>query len=460
MVERGGTRSRCVSVTEESKVSPTRTGSPHLPPSPMPSEREEHSTQRQDNEAATACALNCVLRFGELMLRAGTTAFRVREGMGRIARAMGIEALAVHLMLGGMTVTGRSGDAQVTLAREIAPLGINASRIEALERLARTAELGVAPLTVAARLDAIEIEPPVHSLALVVAAVGAASGASAFLSGGGPLVILASLIGSAVGQALRLLLLGRRLNQYAVTAVCSAIASGVYCLIAAALSGAGFAVPDHAAGFISSVLFLVPGFSLVAALLDLVQHQTAAGISRLAYGGLVLVSAAFGLSLVAAVAGLSVQTSPPPPLSEVETLLLRALASVVGACGFAILFNSSWRTVLAVGGLALVGNELRLALCDAGVTLALATFVGALTVGLLASLVRHHLHEPRIALTVPGITIMVPGTYAFQTVVLFNQGDALAGLRTAVLGGFVVGAMAAGLACARFVSEPSSLVES
>ena len=74
-------------------------------------------------------------------------------------------------------------------------------------------------------------------------------------------------------------------------------------------------------------------------------------------------------------------------------------------------------------------------------------------VGLLASLARPRLHEPRIALTVPGIIIMVPGTYAFQTVVLFDQGDTLAAMQAAVLGGFVVGAMALGLAAARFVSD-------
>jgi uncharacterized membrane protein YjjB (DUF3815 family) len=116
--------------------------------------------------------------------------------------------------------------------------------------------------------------------------------------------------------------------------------------------------------------------------------------------------------------------------------------------------------VLAVGGLALVGNELRLALHDAGMTLELATFVGALTVGLLASLARRRLREPRIALTVPGIIIMVPGIYAFETVVLFEQGAVLAAMQAAVLGGFVVGAMALGLATARFITERGWIVES
>ena len=63
------------------------------------------------------------------------------------------------------------------------------------------------------------------------------------------------------------------------------------------------------------------------------------------------------------------------------------------------------------------------------------------------------LHEPRMALTVAGIIIMVPGSYAFQAVVLFNQGKALGGLQAAVQTGLVVGGMALGLATARFLSE-------
>lgn len=55
--------------------------------------------------------------------------------------------------------------------------------------------------------------------------------------------------------------------------------------------------------------------------------------------------------------------------------------------------------------------------------------------------------------------MMVPGVYAFQTLVLFNHGEILSALRAAVLVSFVVGAMAMGLATARFVSEPQWLRE-
>ena len=55
--------------------------------------------------------------------------------------------------------------------------------------------------------------------------------------------------------------------------------------------------------------------------------------------------------------------------------------------------------------------------------------------------------------------MMVPGLYAFEALVQFNQGEILAALRWAVLVVFVVGAMALGLAVARLISQPEWLRE-
>ena len=76
----------------------------------------------------SAESLDVLLRFGAAMLRSGDTAFRVRDAMGLLAGNLGIERLAVHITLGGMTATAQAGGESVTLAREIAPLGIDASR--------------------------------------------------------------------------------------------------------------------------------------------------------------------------------------------------------------------------------------------------------------------------------------------------------------------------------------------
>src|SRR4029077_10013761 len=253
-----------------------------------------------------------------------------------------------------------------TLASEVAPIGINAWRIGAVQKLAIAARGGMTTAGLKTRLDAIEAVPAIHSLLTTALGVAAASGAFSYVNGGGPVEVLGSMAAGGIGQTLRSLMLRRHLNQYVVTAICAVVATSIFCLILVVIQAAGFPTPGHAAGFISSALFLVPGLPLVAALLDLLQNQTNASLSRLAYGMAVLMAAAFGLSLVAAIAGLT--TAPPPPLetSEALTLLLRGVASFAGGCGFAILYNSSWRTVLAVGCLAVAGNELRLALFDAG----------------------------------------------------------------------------------------------
>jgi hypothetical protein len=84
----------------------------------------------------------------------------------------------------------------------------------------------------------------------------------------------ATIIGHAagVGGGMRAQLARRQFNHFAVAALSVVAASGTY--LVASLPGArlGFAFP-HPAGFISSVLFLIPGFP--------------SAVSRLAYGTMV-----------------------------------------------------------------------------------------------------------------------------------------------------------------------------
>lgn len=403
--------------------------------------------------------LDVLLRFGAMMLQAGDTAFRVRDSMTTLAVHLGIEHLSVQIALDAMTATARRNGELVTIAREIGPPGINAWRISALDKLAREADADLTSRSLAERLDVIEAAPPLRSIAIVAIGVGLASGAFSFLNGGDSLGTAMAVVAGALGQTFRALLLRRRRNQYAVTALSAVVTAGLYCIGIVSLGATGFG-PGHAAGFIFSVLFLVPGFPLVASLLDAVQHQPVAALSRLFYATMILLAAAIGLSAVAAIAGLAATPAPPTPYGiQPVTLALRALASLLAGFGFAALYNSSTRIVLVVGVLSLLGNELRLALHDLSMPLAPATFFGALAVGLLASLAAARLQEPRIAMTVPSIIIMTPGLYAFQTIVMLNQGEVLTALQAGANFCFVVGAMAMGLAAARFMTERRWFVE-
>ena len=119
----------------------------------------------------------------------------------------------------------------------------------------------------------------------------------------------------------------RRFNQYGAAALSAILASGLYVLAAAAGSRFGFDFAQYPAGFIASILFLVPGFPLIAALFDLLQYQTVAAVSRFAYGVMMLLAVAFGLSIVIAVAGVDISRQPPVEIVYALKLLFRELTS-------------------------------------------------------------------------------------------------------------------------------------
>jgi uncharacterized membrane protein YjjB (DUF3815 family) len=98
---------------------------------------------------------------------------------------------------------------------------------------------------------------------------------------------------------------------------------------------------------------------------------------------MLVLTAAVGVSVVIALVRFPIERSPQHMLAQPLTIFCWAVASFCGGGGLAILYNGTWRNVLYVGIIALIGNELRLH--DHGASLPLATFFGALAVGLAAS---------------------------------------------------------------------------
>jgi uncharacterized membrane protein YjjB (DUF3815 family) len=112
--------------------------------------------------------------------------------------------------------------------------------------------------------------------------------------------------------------------------------------------------------------------------------------------------------------------------------------------------------ILAAGLLAVGANGLRLVLIDMGMMLAPAALFAALAIGLVAVVADRHFNVPRMAMTVAPTVIMIPGIYAFEMIVLFNRGQMLEALQASASCGFAIGAMALGLATARFFSRNSA----
>jgi uncharacterized membrane protein YjjB (DUF3815 family) len=102
----------------------------------------------------------------------------------------------------------------------------------------------------------------------------------------------------------------------------------------------------------------------------------------------------------------------------------RLIASFCGVYGFSFLYNSKRKMAFTAGLIGMVANTLRLELIDfTSIPVPMAAFIGALSSGLLASLIRERTVYPRITLTVPSIVIMVPGMFMYKAVYYLGNND-------------------------------------
>ena len=392
-----------------------------------------------------------VLRIGNLMLGAGTSSLRVRTAMLRLSRALGIDHLQAQISFTNIVVTTHRKAIFRTQAGEVTTPGVNADRIRAIQQFARSLPASMPADEVSEQLNRIESKPALHPTWLVALAVGFACVSVGFLSGGHWRELLAVFIAAVAAFAVHRRLLAWRLNLFGSVVVSTLTASLVYLAASWFTHGLELAnTPRMVAGFIAASIFLVPGFPLFTGALDLARLDLQAGIGRMAYAALVMLSIGIGAWIVASLAGLA-PTAPPPVLLDPGWLwTLRVVASFGAVYGWAVMFNSPTREALGSGVVAIFGSVVRLVLMLEHV----ATFVGALVMGVLCHAVARWFGLTRLIMLVPTLLVMIPGTPALQTLLHFNSGDLFSALGSGILVALQVIAMVCGLVASMMMLDP------
>ncbi|MFT3860248.1 threonine/serine ThrE exporter family protein [Micropruina sp.] len=412
---------------------------------------------RAGQEATLAEQSNAVCRMGSMMLTAGTGSYRVKAAMGRVAQALGIEQLEAQVSLNEIVATTRVDGTFRTQVVEVPVPVVNADRIAALMRVSLRATTGLSAAKLQRQLDQVEAKAQHHPHWVIVAGASVACAAFAFLNNGRWQECLAAGIAAGCGKLFQLLLRRFRLNQLGTVAMASTLACTIYMVFAQVLQWALPQVvqPLHAAAFTSAILFLIPGFPLLTAALDLARFDFISGMSRLLYASMITLAAALGAWLVAWAFGLSPGEIPALELPAGVLLGLRVLASLAGVFGFALTFNTPLRPALAASLIGVAANVPRLAAVDAGGNPLLCAMAATTLVGLLAGIASQRLPAPRIILSVPAVLIMIPGVSTYRALVAMINRDPLQALSngSAALG--IVVALSAGLAVARMVADPA-----
>lgn len=396
-----------------------------------------------------------VVRLGRMLLASGTGGYRVIRAMKRAARALGFDNLAVVVNIDSVVCTFRRGQQFRTLVSEQSAIAINSSRIEAIEEFTHNRlQHSITVAELQDNLDRIESQTGSRwSLTTKAFAAGFACAGFALLNHFAFLTALIVAIAAASGQIVRVLLHHKSFNQLGTTALSGIVSSLVFFGIGLLAKEANWIQESQlSAGYVASVLYLIPGFPLFAALLDLVRFDFTAGLSRLIYAIEISLAATFAVTMT----GLAISLNPTHPVyyqTGWSWYGVATLASFFGIAGFAVLFNSSRRMIILAATVGTCVNLVRLGLVAAGFSLFFCAFIGGLLIGLLAPAIVGRFSIPRITMTVPASVIMIPGPLMYRAVYGLVTRDISGAIINAVDAGLVVIFIAGGLGVARMCTD-------
>lgn len=381
----------------------------------------EYTDQNGENKPVTEASLtekaSIIGRVGIMLLSCGTGAWRVRSSMNALAEAMGITCTA-DIGLMSIEYTCFDGEEGFTQSLCLTNTGVNTSKLNRLENFIRDFEVEGKHMSgeqLHSFLDNIEKIHGLYSPIALGFAAAIACGGFTFLLGGGPIEMLCAFIGAGIGNFIRCKLSKHHFTLFlcivsSVSAACLVYAGVLK--IAELLLGISI---QHEAGYICAMLFIIPGFPFITSGIDLAKLDMRSGIERLNYALIIILVATMTAWIMALLLHLQPVDFMKISLPVWGWILFRILASFCGVFGFSIMFNSPVRLAEVAAAIGAMANTLRLELVDiAKFPPAAAAFIGALTAGILASLIKNKVGYPRISVTVPSIVIMVPGLYLYK----------------------------------------------
>ena len=304
-------------------------------------------------------------RVGLILLSCGTGAWRVRTSMNKLSKELGVTC---------------------TLYR--------------MERFVESFPNIEAHLTgeeIHKRLDEIERIHALYSPVKLGLAAALACCAFTFLLGGGPVEMILAFIAAGVGNIIRTKLIKHHFTLFLNIAASISAACLIYtiCLKLAEMLFHVAAVNE--AGYICSILFIIPGFPFITSGIDLAKLDLRSGLERLTYSIIIVLVATMSAWIMALLLHLQPLSFADMHINVWVHFILRIITSFCGVFGFSLMFNSSVSMACTAAMIGAVANTLRLELVDhCGIPAAVAAFLGALTAGLLASFIKQNHGYPRI----------------------------------------------------------------
>lgn len=377
----------------------------------------DKSEEKTIVDADLPAKASVVGRVGLMMLSCGTGAWRVRSSMNELSALLDMTC-TVDIGLMSINYTCFDGNDAFSQSLCLTNTGVNTSKLNRLEKFVmhfKEREITKSCEEIHTILDKIEEIHGLYSPVTLAVAAALACACFTFLLGGGPIEMLCAFAGAGIGNYIRC-----KLSKHHYTLfLCIIVSISAACLsysVMLKLLEICFAVKvEHEAGYICAMLFIIPGFPFITSGIDLAKLDMRSGMERLTYALIIVLVATMSAWIMAMLLHLQPVDFIKIRMSAAMWILTRLAASFFGVFGFSIMFNSPVRIACSTAVLGAIANTLRLELVDlVALPPAVAAFIGALTAGLLASLLKNKVGYPRISVTVPSIVVMVPGLYLYR----------------------------------------------
>ena len=259
-----------------------------LPQNHMEIYWHDYASQMEDvkiRNASLTEKASIIGRTGLMLLSCGTGAWRVRSSMNSLAKQLNITCTA-NIGLMSIDYTCFDGDHCFSQSLCLTNTGVNTSKLNRLERFIHEFPENCENLSgeqLHAQLDEIEQLHGLYSPVALGFAAALACGCFTFLLGGDLNEMILAFLGAGIGNFLRCKLTKHHFTLF----LCIVSSVAAACLVyvgALNLAEHFFSVSlQHEAGYICSMLFIIPGFPFITSGIDLAKLDMRSGLERLAY---------------------------------------------------------------------------------------------------------------------------------------------------------------------------------
>jgi len=354
------------------------------------------------------------LEIGRILFQNNASTEEVQDAVSRFTRAFDCDAHLIVTYESMLLTLDSNHQFRTRVGNRVPSMNVNLAAVTSARELVARVEAGLRDLAEIRRLaESIEHSPPLYSRWVVMIALSLTAASLSRLFGGDWPTFFVAFVAGMAGTWLRQEMGARAMNPF-LTAFVAALVSGIVGGLAVWLNFSDLPSLCLAA----PGMIIVPGVPFVNGVQDMLKNHMSIGISRLGLAILITLAIAFGLFGATAITGADFPVNEP---SHLPSLPEDALFSALAALGYLFLFNVPLRLAW-VGILCGVASHTTRTFCLLhGIDIVTGSLIGAVVVGFLAQGFARSFRAPASAFAFAGVVAMIPGAFAFRSVIGYLQ---------------------------------------